>query len=67
MEDGHKRVIVNDQYANYNTSYDWGKIKRCVHEGSLIHGPLLFLLYIHDLQKITNIHLKQFLLQMTLI
>jgi hypothetical protein len=50
-----------------NTYYDWEKIKCCVHQGLLIHGPLLFLLYIHDLQKIINTHSKQFLLQMTLV
>jgi hypothetical protein len=42
VEDGHKRVIFNDQYANCNTYCDWGKTKRCVPQGSLIHGPLLF-------------------------
>jgi hypothetical protein len=54
VEDGNKRVIFNDHYANHNTYCDWGKIKRCVPPGSLIHGPLLFLLYVYDLQKNHN-------------
>ena len=51
VEVGHKRVIFNDQYASHNTYCEWGKLKYSVPQGSLIHGPFLFLLYIHNLQK----------------
>ena len=49
----YQRVLLNNNTSQNFITSKWSKIHQCVPQGTVM-VPLLFLVYINDLQKIIN-------------